>query len=48
LGGVFAQEENKSLAKTNEEYADSKFVDAEADYQISNSKFQIGLLHLII
>jgi hypothetical protein len=48
VGGVFAQEKDKSLAKANEEYADSKFVDAEADYRISNSKFQTGLLHLII
>jgi hypothetical protein len=39
LGGVFAQEKDKSLAKANEEYADNKFVDAEADYRISNSKF---------
>lgn len=39
LGGAFAQEKDKSLAKANEEYADSKFVDAEADYRISNSKF---------
>jgi hypothetical protein len=40
LGGVFAQEKDKSLAKANEEYADSKFVDAEADYrfQIQNSQ----------
>ncbi|EIA10093.1 tetratricopeptide repeat protein [Flavobacterium frigoris] len=39
LGGVFAQEKDKSLPKANDEYADSKFVDAEANYRISNSKF---------
>jgi tetratricopeptide (TPR) repeat protein len=39
LGGVFAQEKDKTLPKANEEYADNKFVDAEADYRISNSKF---------
>jgi hypothetical protein len=30
----------------NEEYADNKFVDAEANYRVSNSKFQIEQLHL--
>lgn len=39
LGGVIAQAKDKSLAKANEEYADNKFVDAEAEYRISNSKF---------
>jgi tetratricopeptide (TPR) repeat protein len=39
LGGVFAQEKDKSLPKANEEYADNKFADAEANYRISNSKF---------
>ena len=39
LSGVFAQEKDKSLAKANAEYAENKFVDAEADYRISNSKF---------
>lgn len=37
--GVFAQEKDKTLPKANEEYAQSKFVDAEADYRISHSKF---------
>jgi tetratricopeptide (TPR) repeat protein len=39
LGGVFAQEKDKSLPKANGEYADNKFADAEANYRISNSKF---------
>jgi|TARA_R110000851_G_scaffold162_1_gene545 tetratricopeptide (TPR) repeat protein len=39
LGGVSAQEKDKSLPKANEEYADNKFADAEANYRISNSKF---------
>ncbi|HEY4617331.1 MAG TPA: tetratricopeptide repeat protein [Flavobacterium sp.] len=39
LGAVFAQVRDRSLPKANEEYADSKFVDAEANYRISNSKF---------
>jgi tetratricopeptide (TPR) repeat protein len=37
--GVFAQAKDKNLRKANEEYTDSKFVDAEANYRISNSKF---------
>jgi hypothetical protein len=36
----------KSLPLANEEYADNKFVDAEANYRVSNSKFQIEQLHL--
>jgi hypothetical protein len=32
--------------QANEEYADNKFVDAEANYRVSNSKFQIEQLHL--
>jgi TolA-binding protein len=36
---VFAQEKDKSLPLANEEYADNKFVDAEANYRVSNSKF---------
>jgi tetratricopeptide (TPR) repeat protein len=39
LGGVSAQQKDKNLPKANEEYGDSKFVDAEANYRISNSKF---------
>jgi tetratricopeptide (TPR) repeat protein len=39
LGGVSAQEKDKSLPKANAEYGDSKFVEAEANYRISNSKF---------
>ncbi|WP_413999646.1 tetratricopeptide repeat protein [Flavobacterium sp. W1B] len=39
LGGIFAQEKDKSLSKANEEYTQNKFVDAEANYRISNSKF---------
>lgn len=38
-GGVFAQEKDKNLPKANEEYAQNKFVDAEANYRISQSKF---------
>jgi hypothetical protein len=30
----------RSLPLANEEYADNKFVDAEANYRVSNSKFQ--------
>jgi tetratricopeptide (TPR) repeat protein len=36
---VFAQEKDKTLPKANEEYAEKKFVEAEANYRISNSKF---------
>lgn len=39
FGGLFAQEKDKSLPKANEEYAQNKFVDAEANYRISGSKF---------
>jgi tetratricopeptide (TPR) repeat protein len=39
LGGLFAQEKDKTLPKANDEYAEKKFVDAEADYRISHSKF---------
>ncbi len=39
LGGLFAQEKDKTLPKANDEYADKKFVDAEANYRISHSKF---------
>ena len=34
-----AQEKDKVLPKANEEYVAKKFVDAEANYRISNSKF---------
>lgn len=38
LGG-YAQEKDKTLPKANEEYAENNFVDAEANYRISHSKF---------
>ena len=38
LGG-YAQEKDKTLPKANDEYSESKFVDAEANYRISHSKF---------
>ncbi|NDP25810.1 MAG: tetratricopeptide repeat protein [Flavobacterium sp.] len=34
-----AQEKDKTLPKANEEYAQKKFVDAEANFRISHSKF---------
>lgn len=40
LGGVLAQEKDKNLPKANKEYNESKFAEAEANYRISNSKFQ--------
>jgi tetratricopeptide (TPR) repeat protein len=39
LGGIVAQDKDRSLPQANKEYADNKFVDAEANYRISNSKF---------
>lgn len=39
IGGLFAQEKDKTLPKANEEYSEKKFVAAEANYRISNSKF---------
>lgn len=36
---VQAQEKDKTLSKANDEYSDKKFVEAEANYRISNSKF---------
>ena len=36
---VFAQEKDKTLPKANEEYSQKKFVEAEANYRISHSKF---------
>ena len=36
---VFAQEKDKSLPAANEQYAAKNFMDAEAEYRISNSKF---------
>jgi len=35
----YAQEKDKTLPKANEEYAQKKFVDAEANFRISHSKF---------
>jgi len=35
----YAQEKDDALPKANEEYAESKFVDAEANYRISSAKF---------
>ena len=37
--GLYAQQKDRILPKANEEYAESKFADAEADYRISDSKF---------
>jgi tetratricopeptide (TPR) repeat protein len=37
--GSFAQEKDKTLPKANDEYSEKKFVEAEANYRISNSKF---------
>jgi tetratricopeptide (TPR) repeat protein len=39
LGGLFAQEKDKTLPKANDEYAEKNFVEAEANYRISHSKF---------
>jgi tetratricopeptide (TPR) repeat protein len=39
LGGLFAQEKDKTLPKANDEYAQKNFVEAEANYRISHSKF---------
>jgi tetratricopeptide (TPR) repeat protein len=36
---VNAQQKDRILPKANEEYAENKFVDAEANYRISDSKF---------
>ena len=36
---VSAQEKDKTLPKANEEYSQKKFVEAESNYRISNSKF---------
>ncbi|WP_163409977.1 tetratricopeptide repeat protein [Flavobacterium ajazii] len=36
---ISAQEKDKTLPQANEEYKQNKFVDAEADYRISQSKF---------
>jgi len=38
LGG-YAQDKDKTMPKANEEYSEKKFVEAEANYRISNSKF---------
>jgi len=36
---ISAQEKDKTLPKANDEYSEKKFVEAEANYRISNSKF---------
>jgi tetratricopeptide (TPR) repeat protein len=36
---VFAQEKDKTLPKANDEYAQKQFVEAEANYRVSKSKF---------
>lgn len=36
---VSAQDKDRTLPKANDEYSESKFVDAEANYRISHSKF---------
>jgi tetratricopeptide (TPR) repeat protein len=36
---VSAQEKDKTLAKGNDDYAEKKFAEAEANYRVSNSKF---------
>jgi len=36
---VSAQEKDKTLPKANEEYSEKKFVEAEADYRVSHSRF---------
>ena len=37
--GLLAQQKDRILSKANQEYADNKFADAEANYRISDSKF---------
>lgn len=39
IGGLFAQEKDKALPQANDEYAQKKFVEAEANYRVSKSKF---------
>ncbi len=39
LGSLFAQKKDKTLPKANDEYAEKNFVEAEANYRISHSKF---------
>ncbi|HJS00380.1 MAG TPA: tetratricopeptide repeat protein, partial [Flavobacterium sp.] len=39
LASVIAQEKDKTLPKANEEYNQSNYAEAEANYRISNSKF---------
>lgn len=36
---ISAQEKDKTLPKANDEYSEKKFVEAEANYRISHSKF---------
>ena len=37
--GLYAQQKDRILPKANQEYAENKFVEAEANYRISDSKF---------
>ena len=37
--GLYAQQKDRVLPKANQEYAENKFVEAEANYRISDSKF---------
>ena len=37
--GSFAQEKDKAMDQANDQYAEKKFVEAESNYRISNSKF---------
>ena len=39
LGNLFAQQKDKALPKANQEYVAKKYVQAEAEYRISESKF---------
>lgn len=39
LGGLFAQEKDKAMDEANEQFLEKKYVDAEANYRISRSKF---------
>jgi tetratricopeptide (TPR) repeat protein len=39
LGGLFAQEKDKAMDQANQDYTENKFVEAEANYRISHSKF---------
>ena len=37
--GLYAQQKDRVLPTANQEYAENKFADAEANYRISDSKF---------